>query len=53
MAGRNHVPHVAKLVCDDQRVVLRSFWTMGECAQASFSCISALGGFCFSDTPIQ
>jgi hypothetical protein len=45
------LPHVAKLVYDDQRLILGSFWTLGECAQAPFSCILVLGGFCFSDTP--
>jgi hypothetical protein len=45
------LPHAIILVCDDQRLVLKSFWTLGECARAPFSCILALGGFCFSDTP--
>jgi len=37
--------HVARLVCEDQRLVLRSIWTLGECAQAPFSCIPTPGGF--------
>jgi hypothetical protein len=45
------LPHVVKLVYDDQRLVLGSFWTLGECAQAPFSCILTLGGFCFLDIP--
>jgi hypothetical protein len=44
------LPHVTRLVCDDQRLVLGSFWTLGECAQVPFSCILTLGGFCFSNT---
>ncbi len=44
------LPHVTKLVYDDQRLVLGSFWTLGECAQAPFSCIPIPSGFCFSDT---
>jgi hypothetical protein len=58
MASRNHVfmhmicmlPQVTKLVYDDQRLILGSLWTLGECAQAPFSCISIPGGFCFLDT---
>jgi hypothetical protein len=45
------LPHVARLVNDDQRLILGSFWTLDECVQAPFSCILALGGFCFSNTP--
>ncbi len=45
------LPHVVRFVCDDQRLVLRSIWTLGECAQAPFSCIPIIGGFCFLDTP--
>jgi hypothetical protein len=45
------LPHVTKLVYDYQRLVLRSFWTLAECAQAPFSCIPAPSGFCFSNTP--
>jgi hypothetical protein len=45
------LPQVTRLVYDDQRLVLGSFWTLGECAQAPFSCILAPGGFHFSDTP--
>jgi len=44
------LPHVTKLVYDYQILVLGSFWTLGECAQAPFSCILALGGFHFSNT---
>jgi hypothetical protein len=44
------LPHVAICVCYDQRLVLRSFWTLGECAQAPFSCIPTPCGFCFSYT---
>jgi hypothetical protein len=43
--------HVARLVSDDQILVLKSFWTFSEFAQAPFSSIPTLGGFCFSDTP--
>ncbi len=42
------LPHMARFVCDDKRLVLGLFRTLGECAQAPFSCILALGGFCFS-----
>ncbi len=31
------LPYVTRLVCDDQRLVLGSLWTLGECAQACFS----------------
>jgi hypothetical protein len=44
------LPHVARHVCYDQGLVLGSFWKLGECAQAPFSCILVLGGFCFLDT---
>jgi hypothetical protein len=44
------LPHVAKFVCNDQRLILGSFWTLDECAQVPFSCIPTLGGFYFSNT---
>jgi hypothetical protein len=45
------LPQVIKLVYDDQREILGSLWTLGECAQAPFSCISTPSGFCFLNTP--
>jgi hypothetical protein len=43
------LPHVAKLVCDYQKLVLGSFWTLGVYAQAPFSCIPTPCGFYFLD----
>jgi hypothetical protein len=42
--------HVTRFVCDDQKLVQGSFWTLGECAQVPFSCILVPGGFWFSNT---
>ncbi len=43
--------HVTRLVYDDEKLVLGSLWTLGECAQVPFSCILVLGGFYFSNSP--
>jgi len=42
---------VARLVYDDQRLVLGSFWTLGECAQAPFSCIPTSSGLFLLNNP--
>jgi hypothetical protein len=44
------LPHVARLVYYDQRLVLGPFWMLGECAQVPFSCNPTPSGFCFLDT---